>query len=199
MHMSHIKNQISKDKSQKRNLFGYCLLSLVICSGAVAQSGLPLPSGKSSAPIEVTSDALEVLQEQNKAIFKGNVVAVQGGVRLKSDAMTVFYNPSQPKDSEQQGAISRLEAAGNVLLTTQDETASGASGVYVVDKHQVTLQGNVVLTRDKNVLKGDTLTYDLNTGKSSLIGGKSMKKQGEKGQRVRALFIPEKNDKSEAR
>jgi lipopolysaccharide export system protein LptA len=47
-----------------------------------------------------------------------------------------------------------------------------------------------VLTRDKNVLKGDRLTYNLATGKSAISGGGAAAKSGGKD-RVRALFVPD--------
>src|SRR5581483_3184466 len=86
---------------------------------------------KSDKPVEINADNLEVQQEKNLAIFSGNVVAVQGDMRLKSDRMTVHYRKSDergggdaPKD-----AISSIEVDGHVLLATPEETASGEQGI----------------------------------------------------------------------
>ena len=155
---------------------------------------------KTNQPIEINSDSLEVLQEESRAIFVGNVVAVQGDVRLKSDKMTVHYTQSKdkaataPKDkgaAEGKSSIERIEVEGNVFLTTPEETASGATGLYEVTDKIIHLNDKVVLTRGKNVLKGDHLVYNMNTGKSVISSGSTATAAGAgKKERVRALFIP---------
>src|SRR5258708_3631498 len=100
--MSNIKYQISKDERLSGLSFALCLLSFVFCSlsfDALAASPL---TGKhdNHTPIEVTSDTLEVMQEQNQAVFSGHVVAIQGDVRLKADKMTVYYDKAPENKSE---------------------------------------------------------------------------------------------------
>ena len=43
----------------------------------------------SKAPIEITSDSLEVRQAEQVAVFSGEVVAGQGTLRLTADKVTV--------------------------------------------------------------------------------------------------------------
>lgn len=174
----------------------------------VAASAKPQPMGafggkqSRNTPIEVTSDMLEVLQEQNSAIFSGHVVAIQGNVRLKAEKMTVYYAARDDKTDKpakkakaagKENAIKKIVAEGGVFLSTPEETASGTSGVYDVAGQQINLNDNVVLTRGKNVLKGDTLTYNFTTGKSKISGGNVASPAGKNGGRVRALFVPENN------
>lgn len=168
---------------------------------AAAASGAANPfagSGhkpSSNAPIEINADTLDVFQEENKAIFSGHVVAIQGNIRLKSDKMTVYYRSSEEKSKTEadKETIRKIDAVGSVFLSTPEETASGARGVYDVEKHAIHLNDNVVLTRGKNVLKGDKLTYNLDTGKSVITGGAqaTTPKNGKGKDRVRALFIPD--------
>lgn len=157
------------------------------------------PAGKhdSSAPIEITSDQLDVFQEENRAVFSGRVVAVQGDMRLKSEVMTVHYRDSGETQEGQApqtgGSIEKIDVAGDVFLSTPEETASGDTGVYDVEKRELHLEKNVVLTREKNVLKGDHLIYNLDTGKSRLTGGAAATVTEKGGKpRVRALFVPDK-------
>ena len=179
---------------------------------SAAPSGMALGSKHNKkAPIEVTSDALEVMQEQNKASFTGHVVAIQGKVRLTADKMTVFYASAEDKkadkkknagkkenskDNAAQGAIKKIAADGNVFLSTPDETASGANGVYDVEHQEIRLNDHVVLTRGKNILKGDKLTYNFATGRSLISSGAGDVKEGGKKERVRALFVPESSKDS---
>lgn len=178
------------------------ILAIAILLAAPASAATnPVGGGKhdTSQPIEINADQLEVLQEDSKAIFSGHVVAIQGEVRLKSDKMTVYYakkDEAQPQKSaapEESGSIRKIDVEGSVFLSTPEETASGTSGVYDVEKGQILLNDNVVLTRGSNTLKGSNLVYDFAAGKSRLVGAGSAKQMPwEKPQRVRGLFVPEK-------
>ncbi|MGO4334525.1 LptA/OstA family protein [Labrys sp. KB_33_2] len=48
-------------------------------------------SSDSGKPVDVKSDSLEVHQDEQKAIFTGNVVATQGESVLRTNELTVFY------------------------------------------------------------------------------------------------------------
>ena len=170
---------------------------------APAASPLGLGSQKNNdKPIEINADSLEVFQEEHRAVFAGRVVAVQGDMRLKADKMVVFYRAREEEKNngktkagsgQQQDAIQKIEVEGNVFLATAEETASGLSGVYDVENHMVKLKDQVVLTKGKNILKGDKLVYNLQTGQSSVTSG-GVEAAGDKGKkgRVRALFVPDK-------
>lgn len=151
----------------------------------------------SKQPIEVTSDALEVQQQQNMAIFTGNVVAIQQDVRLKADKMTIYYTSSEEKKADAQAAenkqtVKKIDVEGNVFLATPEETASGTRGDYDVQGEEIHLYENVVLTRGANTLKGNQLTYNFATGKSVVTGGTVATSGASAGkERVRALFVPD--------
>lgn len=146
----------------------------------MAQSG---PKLDSDAPIEIASDNLEVLQDQNKAIFSGNVIAKQGDTTMKSATMTVFYDNSGEGEGAGKG-ITRIEASGNVVFVTPEETAQGDTAIYSVATKSIDLVGNVVLTREQNILKGSALNYNMTTKRSVLSAGSTG--------RVRGLFVPGK-------
>jgi len=159
-----------------------------------------------SLPVEITSDSLEVLQHENKAIFKGNVVAVQGEVRLKSDTMVVHYKQksqqdqavaktpkpaASPDDQGGMGAITLIEVMGNVFVVTPQESAKGDRGDYDVPTRMLHLFGdNVVLTRDKNIMRGTALEYNMATGRSILTNGSKVVGSPSTGARVRSVFVP---------
>lgn len=150
-------------------------------------------------PIEITADSLEVAQKEQQATFSGNVVAIQGKMRITANKMQVFYRTGEQVQGEAQ-AISRIAVDGNVFMTNASETARSASGVYDVDAGKLTLKKDVVLTRGENVVKGDVLEYDLDTGKSQIVGagvatgGSDGNAEGGKKGRVRGLFVPGKTE-----
>jgi len=155
----------------------------------------------SKQPIEVASDTLEVLQNEKKAIFTGNVIATQGNIKMRGMTMTIFYRETSAAGTGEGGAqpaaapagsdalgkgIYRIEAEGNVIFTTPTEIAEGKKAVYDVDAQTITLEGDVTLTRGKNILKGTAMTYNLATGRSVLSSAGAKPGTG----RVRGLFVP---------
>ena len=144
-------------------------------------------------PIEITADSLEVMQNQRVATFRGNVDAIQGDMVLSADELRVHYSDDgdERPDPAATGSIRRIEAEGNVFLSSPEETAQGASGVYDVAANQVTIEGAVVLTRDDNVIRGERLEVDLVSGRSQIFAAVPSTKGGTPPQRVRALFTPD--------
>lgn len=169
----------------------------LLCLFAFPAMAAPLQGNK--GPIEITSDQLEVLQNENVAIFTGKVIAVQGDMQLTSDRMKVFYKDKATQEAAPQAtgdaqAISKIEVDGNVFMTTPTETARGLTGVYDAERDELTLNGDVILTKDKNVVKGASMVHNMTTGKSVMKNAGERTPVGEKPDRVRALFVP--SDKS---
>ena len=136
-------------------------------------------------PIEINADSLEVEQDQQVATFRGNVDAVQGEIRLRADELKVHYRNGGGDTAGAAGAIVRIDAVGNVFVSSPTETAQGNTGVYDIDNREITLTGQVVLTRGENVLRGERLVLNMATGRSRIESGG----QGG-GERVRGIFVP---------
>jgi lipopolysaccharide export system protein LptA len=51
--------------------------------------------------------------------------------------------------------------AGGVLVTKNDQTATGETAVFDMKANAVTLLGGVLITRAQDVLRGDKLVIDL--------------------------------------
>ncbi|MCS6878376.1 MAG: lipopolysaccharide transport periplasmic protein LptA [Geminicoccaceae bacterium] len=154
---------------------------LLFAAPTAAQVGL---GGKESrAPIEIVADTLTVRQNERVAIFSGNVDATQGARSLRADELTVYYG-------EEQGgqAIRRIEAVGRVVVAEPGQVARGDRGTYDPAAGKVTLEGNVVLTRGENVVRGGRLELDLATGVAVVRAARA---GGSPEERVRALFLPE--------
>lgn len=150
----------------------------------------------STQPIEISADSLEVAQEEQIATFAGNVDAVQGDLVLSADELKVHYEGEEGGVGIAAGnssTIRQIDAAGNVIITSPLETAEGDHGTYDVLSKMVTLEGEVVLTRGANVIRGERLEMDLVSGKSRIVGTETSVADGDQetsGERVRALFTP---------
>lgn len=157
----------------------------------MAQTEAPLAdlAPKADMPVEITADSLEVLQDQEVAVFRGNVEAVQGNLTLKSALLRVHYGDDAAGEGAgpvPAGRISRLEAEGGVVFTTPDQSVRGTTAVYDVAAEQITVEGDVVLQQDANVIRGERLVVDLRAGRSQIVGTASG------GGRVRGVFVPER-------
>ncbi len=165
--------------------------ALPLSSGAFAQT----PAIDTDQPIRINADSLEVKQQQQLAVFSGNVEAVQGNIVLRADTLRVHYKADKNGGGN---TISRLDALGNVFIASPAETAQGQRGVYDVTARVITLEGGVVLTRGDNVLRGSRLVLNLATGVSKLEGsvsGSAMQGTTRRGGRVQGIFVPEKKKK----
>ncbi len=160
---------------------GALLLALLAGPMAAhAQQLIDTSKHDSSQPLEITADALEVDQDNQKATFIGAVDVIQGDMHLNSDKLVVHY---RDKEAAEQNAIYRIDVEGNVRFATPTETAEGDNGVYDVDGGTIHLVGNVVLTSGQDaVIRGNELTMNLNTGQSEVSGG-----------RVKGYFIPDQS------
>jgi lipopolysaccharide export system protein LptA len=102
----------------------------------------------------------------------------------------VYYEDNSNKDSKEtvkaaqpgpggSGQIRRMEARGNVVVTQKDQTATGDRGDFDMRTNTVVLSGKVVVTKGRDVLRGERLVVNLTDGVSRMEGGQ-----------VEALFEP---------
>ncbi|MCG5245263.1 LptA/OstA family protein [Methylorubrum extorquens] len=162
--------------------------------------------GGGKGPIKIDADRLDVFDKENKAIFAGNVVAVQGESTIRCSAMTVHYKRDKDKDpakdankdaakSEAEAAedakakaalggngIRKVECAGPVTVAQKDQIATGDNAVFDQEAKRIVLTGNVVLSQCQNVTRGSRLVYDMASGRANM--------DPVAGGRVSAMFVP---------
>jgi len=164
--------------------FGIILATSLVASiaggaaGQVQQQGSvsALKGHNSNAPVDVTADRIEVQDRADRAVFVGNVHATQSDMTLETQRLTVAYS-SKPAAGANQGGggsgvqIHRLDAAGGVVVRSPSETAKGDIGIYDLDRRLITLIGNVELTQNNNVVNGQRLVINLDSGRAVVDGG----------------------------
>ena len=169
--------------------FPVALLALLGMAPAAQAQGVATSALRgldTKAPIDVDADRIEVLDQQNQAIFTGNVRVRQASLSLDANRIKILYTRPAKGDP----VIRRLDADGNVRLATPSERATARFGIYDVEKRILTLIGDVVLTRGTTKVKGNRLTIDLATGRSTLDGQSAT---GQSGARVSGRFaVPER-------
>lgn len=150
--------------------------------------------GSSKEPIKIDSDRLDVFDREGRAVFQGNVVAVQGDSTMQCTVMIVFYEQSRgqagakttagPAASE--SAIKKIDCKGPVTVVSKTQTATGDRAEFDRAANKVVLTGNVALSDGPNVTRGERIVYDTVTGIANV--------ETNPGGRVKALFIPGSNE-----
>jgi lipopolysaccharide export system protein LptA len=115
----------------------------------------------SKAPLNVSSDSFEGDLETKVGIYTGNVIVIQTVCRLRADKVNVKIVSGKPDE---------ITADGNVVFATPSGTATGDHGVYELEKDPptITLTGKVVLTKEKNVMRGTVLVVNTDSGVAHL-------------------------------
>ena len=145
------------------------LLAVAMLAAPVFAQGFSALKGHNSdAPIDITSDHIEVQDRADRAVWWGNVRAVQGDMTMQAQRMTVaFLHASQPGQDPQ---IQRIDASGGVTVVSPTERAKGNFGIYDLNRKLITLIGGVTLTRGTNVVNGARLVIDMNSGRATVDG-----------------------------
>lgn len=154
--------------NQLRSVFMAVLLLLVTPTLGLAQGTQVAFGGlkhDSSLPVELSSDQLQINQEDGSAVFSGNVVIGQGTMRLSANKVVVEYTQNSG-----QRKISKLHATGNVILVNGAEAAEAQNAVYSIDSGNIVMTGGVILTQGGNALSSNRMVVDLNTGQATLEG-----------------------------
>ena len=92
-----------------------------------------------------------------------------------------------PGASDESSRISRIDAQGNVIVSTATDIGRGDYGVYNADTGLVTLLGNVTITRGDNAIRGQYAVVDLNNNVSRMMP--TAGKPGSPPLRVEGLFV----------
>lgn len=143
-------------------------------------------------------DTLEYWSEKRFAVARGDAFVRREGRTLKADVLTAYFAPENAKPAKPQkgadtGRVDTVDAFGNVVIKTKTETVTGERGRYNAKTGIATILNNVVLTRDKDSLKGQYAVVDMNTGVSTLYAAAPGTKV-DKPAPVRGVFTPKKAD-----
>ena len=140
----------------------------LVAAPALAQGFSALKGHDSNAPIDISSNHIEVQDRADRAIWSGNVHAVQGDMTIDAQRMTVAYvHATKPGEDPQ---IQRINASGGVTVVSPTERAKGNFGIYDLNRKLITLIGGVTLTRGTNVVNGARLVIDMNSGRATVDG-----------------------------
>ena len=133
---------------------------------AVAENASLAFGGKdlaADAPIEITSESLEVDQSNGTVVFSGDVLISQGVLRLSAARVLVSYDNDT-------SMIATINASDGVVLVSGAEAAEADGAEYDVQSRTVLMSGNVVLMQGNFALSAKQMRIDLKDGSAQMIG-----------------------------
>src|SRR5580692_3476803 len=158
-------------------------------------------------------DSLEWYDQKQIAVARGDALAVRDVKAIRADVLTAHMTKDKPLlaaakpdkalpaaaqtkprnaamplgATDESSRISRVDAQGHVLVSTQTDVGRGDYGVYNADSGIATLLGNVTVTRGPNTVRGEYAVMDLNNNISRMMAAPA--KPGATGTRVEGLFV----------
>jgi lipopolysaccharide export system protein LptA len=146
-----------------------CALALVVGSGSFALAQVAIGFGNvthdASQAVEVTADNLNIDQTNGQAVFAGNVIVVQGDLRMAAGQVQVTYS-----NTEGDSRVTAVTASGGVLVTRGEDAAEGAEARYDIENGLLVMSGNVLVTQGATAISGDRLTVNMETGNGTVDG-----------------------------
>lgn len=159
-------------------------------------------------------DSLEYWEQKNLAVARGDALVITNDRRIRADVLTALFKSNsnrngvapaaakpapqtrkpaagaKPGSNQGTSSLQRIDAYGNVVITTPQDVARGNRGVYLEETGIANLMGSVKITRGNNQLNGEVAEVNLRSGVSRIISAN----QGKSGGPVRALIVPERKD-----
>jgi lipopolysaccharide export system protein LptA len=128
-------------------------------------------------------DTFEYWQEQDAVVAKGDVlIARTDGTRINGDQVTSYFRKNAETGKRE---VFQVKAEGNVRIDTGKEVVTSKRAVYDPNTQIAVLTGNVELTQNKNVFRGNRAEIDMAKGISRLLPSP--------GERVRTTIQPKQN------
>ena len=107
-----------------------------------------------SDEILIEAEELIITNEPLTTTFIGNVYAFDNEIKLWSDKILILY-------TEVENQINQIKCFGNSKLVRENQEIISENITYFVIDKKIYAKGNITLTQDENVMKGNELSVDL--------------------------------------
>ncbi len=159
--MNHIKHLAYVIVSMSSGLFLVCQLS---AAEGKTDTTTEVIKEIVSLFTDITSDSLDFDINKKQAIFLGNVTIEDEKLTMYSDKLIVEFDENDE--------LKKIEADGNVKISSDNNEAVGGKAVYDFAKGDVILSNNPVLIKGYNQIEGaEKIIYSRDKGKFKTEGG----------------------------
>ncbi len=121
-----------------------------------------------SDEIMIESEKLIITNEPLTTTFVGNVYAFDNEIKLWSDKVLILYTESESQ-------IDQIKSFGNTKLVRENQEIKSENMTYFVIDKKIYAKGNITLTQDESVMKGNELSVDLVKSTSIMKSNKNNK------------------------
>lgn len=139
-------------------------------------------------PTQIDANRMSSDDARRISIFEGNVVLTKGTILVRADRITVRQDPEGFQISTASGVPARFRQKRD----GKDEWIDGEALFIEIDdrKEKVELREKARIVRDKDEVRGDTISVDTRSEFFSVTGGKSAVTGTNPEGRVRAVIQP---------
>ena len=109
-------------------------------------------------PVSIEADSVDIDEAKEIAIYRGNVILIQGSINLNAEKVVVYNFQSDN---------SHIVATGNQVKFSQkpddsDQLIKGRANKaeYGINSTKLELTGKATLVKGKNTFKNDKIIYD---------------------------------------
>ena len=146
---------------------------------------IPTTLAEEVIPVDIIADEMQWNDNNKIAYAIGNAEATQGKKKISADKLIVHLDKGEDNNE-----IILIEAEGNVIFNNEKEVATGKIAKYNFIENNIIIENTVTLKKDDNIMQGELLIMDLNTGVSQISSNNDTNK-------VKMRFIPKKVQKDE--
>lgn len=132
-----------------------------------------------NAPMDIEADSTDaMLGDDSESVLTGSVKITQGSLEVNADRAVIHRKAGDISQVVLTGAPATLK---QVADNGEPMNARASQIVYTLTSDLVVLTGSVVIEQPRGTLRGETIKYDLKTGR--LNGGAD-------GKRVQMRIMP---------
>ncbi len=130
---------------------------LILLLGLISPLSWALSTDKDQ-PVSIEADSVDIDEATETAIYHGNVILIQGSLKLNASRVVVHNFQSDN---------ARIVATGKQVKFSQQQDDNGPpikgranKAEYGINSARLELSGNASLAKDKNTFKNDRIIYD---------------------------------------
>lgn len=163
------------------------LISTFLFVMLLSPTGVSALSTDVKQPISIDANSALVNKLKGFAIYEGNVVVVQGSLKITAHKLEIYA----PKNN-----VKKIVAYGSPVTMKQQlddgkkATGRGNKVTYFVPEKNIILVGNARVTQEKDTVTSQYIQYLMHTGE--IKAGDSKNHSSNSANRVRAVFFPAK-------
>ena len=183
-----------------RSSAGIAAWLLMAATAQAADSAGTVAGGPSAnGRTDITAKRITMRNQENKAIFEGNVVLKKGVLVVHSDVMVVFLKPGDPQAADTASkaprkgsdelptisnrSVSMIEATGQVKIEKAEGRATCRKAVYNEDERKIVLTGDPVAWQHGTRVSGKKIIMFLDDDRTIVEGESRVMIEPEGGER----------------